>query len=491
MQSFYDKLLLPLRQYTNGEIDIEKIRESLLVINKYFFNNYPEIGKTYIEEWDYKTEYFSDFHILWEEKAEEILAPEINDEKCRSAANVLHRIRQNFGDAPFLNPINLLNLDHANIALVRFLTANQDFRGSRNTEDFFRLFIDSPAVFDLNRIYENPSNFLNGIGITDLSQNDKREKFAKTAANFLLEKDIDAFGIGKYFNNDALAIKDALINTIGMGYGNKKADMFLRDMIVWGIWPNLASIDQINVASDINTIKVALRAGIIKTKLSPLLSSFLDIFCHQYSTIDLWVSKAWRRVWELWRDNNPTTAPFGPSFMDFFLYRIIGKDFCQENLYEFQGINCGHTFFWHSSRNKACLVCQNLYRNNFVSFEENDGEVYAICNKHRIEHRYKVENRRKKKCQICENINNGAVVINTFLPCTKDEGYIAISNSEFVRGENSVLPNITVCPFSDVCLPMSTEFKKLNPPKSISILGRTGWESAKTNIENGGGGLMS
>lgn len=67
----------------------------------------------------------------------------------------------------------------------------------------------------------------------------------------------------------------------------------------------------------------------------------------------------------------------------------------------------------------------------------------------------------------------------------------AISNSEFVRGENSVLPNITSCPFSDVCSPKSIAFKKLNPPKSISILGRTGWDSAKTNVENGGGGLMS
>jgi hypothetical protein len=34
-------------------------------------------------------------------------------------------------------------------------------------------------------------------------------------------------------------------------------------------------------------------------------------------------------------------------------------------------------------------------------------------------------------------------------------------------------------------------FKKLNPPKSISILGQTGWESAKTKRDEGGGGLMS
>ena len=490
MQTFYKKLLLPLQEYSKGEINIEKIRESLLIINKYFFNNYEGIGSTSIEEWNFVTEYFSDFHKLWEEKAEEILAPEIDNEKCTNVARVLHTIRQDLGDAPFLNPINLFNIEPQNVALVRFLTANQDFRGSRNTEDFLRLFLDSPTVFDLNRIYENPSNFLNEIGITDLSQNDKREKYAKTAANFLITKEIDAFGIAEYFNNDTLAIKDALLATLGMGYGNKKADMFLRDMFVWGIWPNLTSIEQLNVASDINTIKVALRTGIIKTKLSPLLSSFLDIYCHQYSTIDLWVSNVWRRVWEIWRENYPTTAPFGPSFIDYFLYRIIGKDFCRENLYEFRGENCEHTFFWHSSKNKACLECQQLYRNNLVSFEEFDGNIYAICNRH-PEHRYEVENRRKKKCQLCENINNGAVVINSYLPCTKSEGSIAISNSEFVRGGNSVLPNITICPLADICSPMSAEFRKLNPPKSISVLGRTGWESAKSDARNGGGGLMS
>lgn len=490
MQSFYDKLLLPLRQYTNGEIDIEKIRDSLLIINKYFFNNYKGIGNTSIEDWDYTTEYFSDFHKLWEENAEEILAPEIDDEKCAMAADTLHLIKEKFGDTPFLNPINLHGLESANIATIRFLTANQDFRGSRNTENFFQLFIEAPAVFDLMRISENPANFLNEIGITNLSQNDKREKFAQTAANFLIEKDIDAFGLSEYFNNNVLDIKNALINTTGMGYGNKKTDMFLRDMYVWGVWPNINSIEQLNVASDINTIKVALRTGIIKTKLSPLLSSFLDIFCHQYSTIDFWISKAWRRVWELWNENYPQTAPFGPSYMDFFLYRIIGKDFCQDKLYEFKGIDCNHSFFWYSSKNKSCLVCYNLYRNNSVTFEEENGNIYAQCNRHE-EHKYLVDNKRKKKCETCESINNSAEVINTFLPCTKNEGNIVISNSEFVRGENAVLPDITCCPFSNVCLPMSVEFKKLNPPKSISILGRTGWESAKANVENGGGGLMS
>ena len=63
--------------------------------------------------------------------------------------------------------------------------------------------------------------------------------------------------------------------------------------------PKLAII---NVASDVNTIKVALRTGILKTAI-PLVSSFLDIFCNQYSYIDDMNAEAWRRVWEIFVKN--------------------------------------------------------------------------------------------------------------------------------------------------------------------------------------------
>jgi len=54
-----------------------------------------------------------------------------------------------------------------------------------------------------------------------------------------------------------------------------------------------------------------------------------------------------------------------------------------------------------------------------------------------------------------------------------------------------LLPNLKECPFAAVCDPKSKKFLKLNPPKSISILGKTGWESARTRSNEGGGGLMS
>ena len=43
------------------------------------------------------------------------------------------------------------------------------------------------------------------------------------------------------------------------------------------------------------------------------------------------------------------------------------------------------------------------------------------------------------------------------------------------------------CIFTDVC---GAERKILNAPSSISIEGRTGWKSGKTN-EGGGGGISS
>ncbi len=93
--------------------------------------------------------------------------------------------------------------------------------------------------------------------------------------------EIEPFDLFKYFNKDVLKIREFLLGNKGSGFGNKKIDMFIRDMVVLKVWKNPVNFDSINVASDINTIKVALRTGIIETSI-PLVSSFLDIFCYQY-----------------------------------------------------------------------------------------------------------------------------------------------------------------------------------------------------------------
>ena len=188
-----------------------------------------------------------------------------------------------------------------------------------------------------------------------LSQNDKRINYAKNISGFLLAHDCSPYEIINKYNRDVYSLRNAMI-ACNAGYGNKKADMFIRDMVVLGIWMNVTGFENINVASDINTIKIALRTGIIKTEI-PLVSSFLDIFCYQYSYIDDMNAKAWRRVWEIWNNKYPNEQIASPCLLDYFVYNVVGRQFCKESLSIFKGDNCGHIFRWHSGQNKTCQVC--------------------------------------------------------------------------------------------------------------------------------------
>jgi hypothetical protein len=176
-----------------------------------------------------------------------------------------------------------------------------------------------------------------------------------------------------------------------------------------------------------------------------LISSFLDIFCYQYGLIDEMNALAWRSVWEQWKKEFPKTCIESPSLIDYFVYRVIGKEFCRESLCIFECEKGKHQFKWHSGRNKTCQICRK----------------------------------------------NKAYVINRVLPCTDNEGYLVIEKSKFVTGEKSILIGLKECPFSKICGSKTLFFKRLNPPKSISILGQTGWESARATKGEGGGGLMS
>lgn len=46
---------------------------------------------------------------------------------------------------------------------------------------------------------------------------------------------------------------------------------------------------------------------------------------------------------------------------------------------------------------------------------------------------------------------------------------------------------IEQCPFKDIC----GEARKLMPPKSISIMGQTGWITSYTEKDADGGGVMA
>ena len=443
---FFDNLLRVFRISLSHELTIDEIKLIITKINEYFFTNYEGIG--YTNMLDSSFEYFSEFHKFWEKYHETILNPTIDEKQCVKVAEVLHQVYIKYNHSLFYELYETYFLKPDEICKIRYFTANQDFRGSRIYNKIFQVYINDPSIFDKKSIYQNPEDFLKNIGVTALSQNDKRVKYAKTASQILIDNNIEPYDLILFSDNDISKLRNFLIDNKGSGFGNKKTDMFLRDMVVLGVWKNVINFEKIDVASDINTIKVALRTGILKTDIV-LLSSFLDIFCYQYELIDKMNALAWRRVWEIWKKRYPSECVESPCLIDFFIYRIIGKEFCKESLAMFECQTKQHTFRWHSSKNKTCQVC---YKNN--------------------------------------KIKEKAYLIGKVLPCSDEQGHIVIQKSPFVTGNEALLPNIKECPFVSVCEPKRADFKKLNPPKSISILGQTGWESAKTRSKEGGG-LMS
>lgn len=429
-----------------GQLSIDDARTVVRKLNDFLYTNYEGIGKA--NALDRSHDYLSDFHKYWEKHYKEILDCKIDDDKCQLVADALHKVYQLTAGKAFsmvATTYDESGLSKEAICKVRLLTANQDFRGSRNFRDLATIYDDDPSSFDVNYISEDPEEFIKRLGFTNLSQSDKRTKYAKTIADFVINHSVNnnPYEVIKSFGGDIYKLRNALIDCQGAGYGAKKADMMLRDMVVLGIWKDVKGFDKIDVASDINTIKVALRTGILKTAI-PLVSSFIDIFCYQYSYIDQMNAAAWRRVWELWMAKYPDDDMPSPCLIDFFVYNVVGRQFCNPNLYLYQCETGEHTFSWYSGR---CSNCQ-------------------VCVKKGI---------RGRK----------ANYIGRVMPCCHPEGYIAIRHSAFVKSL-PVSKKMDKCPFSDIC-----ERKNMMPPKSISIIGRTGWTTAYTQRCDGGGGLMA
>jgi hypothetical protein len=422
--------------------DIEVSRIFLKILNEYFFQKYDGIGTTHFEEEE--LEYFSEFHKFWEEKHKEIIDAKVISEKAKKTAHLLGRAVRTYGNGILKGKLDTQGLEPEQIAQVRFFTANQDFRVP--PEDQFKQFSKNPSEFDEKTIFNDPAQFLKHMKITGLSQTDKRLSFAKNAADFLIGKGIKAFQISEVFNNDAVEIRKALIDTKNMGYGNKKANMFIRDMVELGVWERLDQYDMIDVASDINTMKLALRTGILKSS-TPLFSSFIDIFCHQYSYIDERSAVAWREVWKEWKNQDPDTAPSSPCEMDAMLYGI-GKDYCKKILREYECTD-GHIFYSFSGRLKKCRVCKpNKFRAN-------------------------------------------ASVKSTYMPCQVEPSLLPRNKGKLDFSKPNRLADFNgICIFEEVCRPKDPGFVAFDPPKSISIKGRTGWTSSYAMRDRGGGGMM-
>ncbi len=426
----------------NGTFSIKEARSVVSNINSYLYTNYPGIGFT--TELGKEFEFLSDFHKFWKTYHKEILDCTINEEKCAQVASILHGVYVKTKGSAFHEIYDTCGLDKESICRVRFLTANQDFRGSLDFAKLAEIYISDNSIFDEQIIFEEPAEFIRKIHLTNQSQNDKRSNYAKKISQLLIEHNCAPHQLIDVYHNDIYALRQALITYEGAGYGNKKTDMFLRDMVLHKVWDNVQGFDKIDVASDVNTIKVALRTGILEAKI-PLLSSFLDIFCYQYTYIETMNALAWRKVWEHWNSAYPTECIESPCLIDYFVYNVIGKQFCRDILCEFECLMHGHRFKWHSGQNKTCQIC------------------------------FSKERKRHE-----------ARMLRKIMPCEDPEGYIAINNTKYVRS----LPNeqkVRECPFISVC----NSNKHVQPPKSISILGQTGWTTAYTYSENGGGGIMS
>ncbi len=427
-----------------GELNINSARAVVTEINNFLYTNYKEIGIT--EALGKSFEYFSEWHRYWEKNYRDILNPTINEKCCEMVADALHNVFVLTKGTAFSDVYDTCGLTSEEICRVRFLTANQDFRGSRNFLDFAKIYNSDPSIFDEKSISKDAESFAKDINLSGLAQSDKRVTYAKSVANFLIELGIAPYEMLEFFNNDISALKTAIINIPSGGYGNKKADMFLRDMIVLGVWKNVKGFENIDVASDVNTIKVALRTGILRTEI-PLVSSFLDIFCHQYGYIDDMSAKAWRRVWEIWKSKYPKETISSPCLLDYFVYNIVGKQFCKECLYIFRCTKENHIFKWHSAGNKTCQIC------------------------------YSKTGRRVS-----------AKRIGQVIPCCDDEGNITIEKTKYMQSLDEKM-RFSECPFKKICKINNNQH--LEPPKSISITGQTGWSSAYAKEKNGGGGLMA
>ena len=201
-----------------------------------------------------------------------------------------------------------------------------------------------------------------------------------------------------------------------------------------------------NIYSDINKTSDNPSKNNFERKLLDMKSKIKNsnIICIR-NNIETMNASAWRRVWEIWNEKYPAECIESPCLIDYFVYNVIGKQFCKEILYQFECETHAHTFMWHSGRNKTCQVC---LKNGI----------------------------KKVKAQ----------PIARMMPCSNEEGYVAIQETPYVLS----LPDeqkISECPFKEIC----QENRYLQPPKSISILGQTGWTTAYARKNEGGGGLMA
>ena len=190
-----------------GEADTLSVTDARKVvksINDFLYTNYPNIG-TIWELGEYR-EYFSDFHKFWHHHHKEILGCTIDNAICERVADSLHSVYTATNGDAFRYVWNTCGLTNEQVCRIRFLTANQDFRGSRSFSDLARVFESDNTIFDENNIKEEPVDFLRSIDVGGLSQNDKRINYAKNISEFLLSHNCTPYELIDKYDRDIYAL---------------------------------------------------------------------------------------------------------------------------------------------------------------------------------------------------------------------------------------------------------------------------------------------
>jgi len=279
----------------------------------------------------------SAFHGWWRDHADQVLNFCVNEVQCLAVARILDPVFRDPDGFPGLEihpPVSRKGVSAKIVANVRFFTAIQDFKIDiyKKGRNPFLKALQAPAWFDPRRVAEDDKlvgEFLEFIEATG-SQGDKRRGWMTAAAQFLVEEHAgSAWNLGPDLAFDAARIREELASRGNLGYSEKKATIFLRDMADWGVWPGLSNTEVLNVASDQNTMRIALRTGILHPAI-PLLASYLDVYCYQYGLTDRMTQLAWRKVWEQWANVAGNARPAGPASVDYVLYKSVGKAFCKK-----------------------------------------------------------------------------------------------------------------------------------------------------------------
>ena len=323
-------------ELTNDECGYEVCARILQELNNFLYVADPAIGRNP----DWKKDYISRFHKFWRKHHQRIINPSINDTQCRRMAQILETIHTSYSaqlgsaQSSLFVTGNTGELSSHQIANVRFFTITQDFRIKFQIDPYF-LASSRPNLFDARQILDDypamTDALLHELGAE--TQTDKRHKFSRLSAEFLVENyGGEAFNICQQHNGRVVEIREALVNNPNprysgqLGFSDKKANLLIRDLVAMRVW-SVSDPEEIDVSSDANTMRIALRTGILKTR-SPLMTSYLDVYDYQYGLIDEYTKRAWRRVWELWGTLRSNHRVVAPAMFDFLIYRI-GQNCCK------------------------------------------------------------------------------------------------------------------------------------------------------------------